>query len=118
MGILISIDDFGTGYSSLNYLKKFPVHKLKIDQSFINNAIQNPQDQAIVKAIISMGQSLGLTVCAEGIETLDQLEMLSLLECNLAQGYFISKPLPAQKVSAWYKSHEPIKPANSPFPIT
>ncbi len=103
-GVSISIDDFGTGYSSLNYLKRFPVHKLKIDKSFISHSMKNSQDQAIVKAIISLGESLGLTVCAEGIETKGQWEMLSRMGCDLAQGYLISRPLKASGLTTWLKT--------------
>ncbi len=92
-GISISIDDFGTGFSSLSYLKKFPVQKLKIDQSFVKNSIADSQDRAIIQAIISMGHSLSLTICAEGIETADQLALLAGMECDFAQGYYISHPL-------------------------
>lgn len=100
-GIAITIDDFGTGYSSLSYLKKFPVQKLKIDKSFVQHAITNPQDATIIQAIISMGHSLGLSVCAEGIEDVDQLALLASMGCNFAQGYLISKPLSYDKLVEW-----------------
>lgn len=100
-GIAIAIDDFGTGYSSLSYLKKFPVHKLKIDKSFIRHAFEDSQDLAIVRAIISMGSSLNLQICAEGIENESQLKLLAAMECGLAQGYYISKPLFAAELTQW-----------------
>lgn len=108
-GISIAIDDFGTGYSSLSYLKRFPVQKLKIDKSFVKHAITDSQDSTIIRAIISMGHSLGLSVCAEGIEDEQQLALLSSMHCNIAQGYLISKPLPADKLMTWLGEHTPPK---------
>lgn len=101
LGVDIAIDDFGTGYSSLSYLKRFPVGKLKIDRSFIKHAMTDTQDSAIIQAIISMGQTLGLTVCAEGVEDEQQLQLLRAMGCDLAQGYLISKPLPAPMLEEW-----------------
>ncbi|HYF04725.1 MAG TPA: EAL domain-containing protein [Patescibacteria group bacterium] len=100
-GVSIAIDDFGTGYSSLSYLKRFPVRKLKIDRSFIKQANSNPHDYAIVKAVIKLGQSLGLLVCAEGVENKYLLNMLSSMGCELAQGYHISKPLFVPELTEW-----------------
>lgn len=94
-GIHISIDDFGTGYSSLNYLKRFPINTLKIDQSFIQEITTNSNDAAIAKAIIAMAQSLQLKVIAEGVETEEQLNFLRQNGCYGMQGYFFSYPLPA-----------------------
>jgi diguanylate cyclase (GGDEF)-like protein/PAS domain S-box-containing protein len=96
LGIQISIDDFGTGFSSLNYLKRFPVDTLKIDQSFVKELHNNPSDETIVKTIISMAHSLNLNVVAEGIETQEQLVFLQRHLCEGGQGYFFSKPLPAK----------------------
>jgi diguanylate cyclase (GGDEF)-like protein len=108
LGIHLSIDDFGTGYSSLSYLKRFPINKLKVDQSFVRNMTLNANDASITKTVILLGQSLNLTVIAEGVETREQLAMLMQYNCNEVQGYlfsrpiskegleeFISKPLPA-----------------------
>ncbi len=96
MGIKVSIDDFGTGYSSLNYLKRFPIDSLKIDQSFIKEIVQNQEDAAIVKAIIAMARSLKRKVIAEGVETEEQMKMLLELGCREMQGYLFSKPVPTE----------------------
>jgi diguanylate cyclase (GGDEF)-like protein/PAS domain S-box-containing protein len=93
LGIRMSIDDFGTGYSSLSYLKKFKVYKLKIDQSFVRDLTEDPEDKAIVTAIINMANGLGLQTIAEGVETSNQLAFLRLQGCNEVQGYYFSKPL-------------------------
>ncbi|MDO9196258.1 EAL domain-containing protein [Rhodoferax sp.] len=93
-GIRMSIDDFGTGYSSLSYLKKFQVYKIKIDQSFVRDITIDPDDKAIVGAIISMATSLGMQTIAEGVETEGQLEFLRAKGCTEVQGYYFSRPLP------------------------
>jgi len=93
-GIRMSIDDFGTGYSSLSYLKRFKVYKLKIDQSFVRNISDNPEDKAIVTTIINLASSLGMHTVAEGVETAGQLAFLRLQGCDEVQGYYFSKPLP------------------------
>ncbi len=97
MGVHLSIDDFGTGYSSLSYIKRFPVDALKIDQSFVREMTTSPECSAITTSIVLMGKSLGLTVVAEGVETKSQLEFLRALECDEAQGYLFSRPVPAKE---------------------
>ncbi|MBU0959916.1 MAG: EAL domain-containing protein, partial [Proteobacteria bacterium] len=96
LGMTISVDDFGTGYSSLMYLKSFPVNSIKIDRFFVKDIINNPQDAAIVQAIIAMAQSLEMTVIAEGIETREQFRMLRDMGCNIGQGYLFSPAIPAK----------------------
>lgn len=102
-GIKISIDDFGTGYSSLAYLKRFDVNTLKIDREFIKELPHNEEDSAITSAIIALGKALSLEIVAEGIETNDQLELLKIKQCDFAQGYLFSKPLPPNEFVDWYK---------------
>lgn len=95
IGVKIAIDDFGTGYSSLSYLRKFPVDSLKIDRSFVSHINSDGEDSVIVKAVIGMARNLKLRVVAEGIETLEQLQFLAAHQCDDAQGYYFSKPMPA-----------------------
>ncbi|GAB6043944.1 sensor domain-containing protein [Endothiovibrio diazotrophicus] len=99
-GISIAIDDFGTGYSSLNYLKRFPITTLKIDQSFIRELTEDSDDAAIVRAVIALGQSLELDVVAEGVESAGQLDFLLRHHCHAAQGYHLARPLPAERFEA------------------
>jgi EAL domain-containing protein (putative c-di-GMP-specific phosphodiesterase class I) len=95
MGLRVAIDDFGTGYSNLSYLKRFPVDKLKLDQSFVRDILADPDDLAISGAVIAMARSLRLTPLAEGVETAGQLAALADLGCDLAQGYHFSPAMPA-----------------------
>ena len=93
LGIQLSIDDFGTGYSSLSYLKRFPVDKLKIDQSFILDCHNNEEDKAIVRTIVALGKNLGLSLIAEGVEELEHVEFLTSIACDEIQGYWYSRPI-------------------------
>ncbi len=95
-GIMISIDDFGTGYSSLSYLKRFSIHSLKIDQSFVQEIVNNPDDAAIATAVVALGKSLRLIVIAEGVENQEQLDMLRDMGCHQAQGYLLGRPMSAE----------------------
>ena len=99
MGVQLSIDDFGTGYSSLNYLKHFPVDRIKIDRSFVADVNRSNDDAAIVEAIITMAQSLSLKVLAEGVENSDQLHHLTTLGCDEVQGFYLAMPMPADALA-------------------
>jgi EAL domain-containing protein (putative c-di-GMP-specific phosphodiesterase class I)/PleD family two-component response regulator len=103
-GVHLSIDDFGTGYSSLNYIKRFPVDALKIDQSFIREMMTSEQDSTLTTSIILMGKGLNLTVVAEGVETRSQLGLLRALGCDQAQGYLFSRPVPADEAGRLIQS--------------
>jgi EAL domain-containing protein (putative c-di-GMP-specific phosphodiesterase class I) len=102
LGVRIAVDDFGTGYSNLGYLRRFPVDTLKVDKSFVDGLGRNPEETAIVEAVISLARALGLSTVAEGIETTEQLDQLRTLGCELGQGFYFSKPLPADKVGALF----------------
>ncbi len=99
-GFAVSLDDFGTGYSAMSYLKKFPIDYIKIDQSFVRDMATDPGDQAIVEAIIVMAHKLGLKVIAEGVETVEQRDLLKAAGCDYGQGYWFAKPMTAADMSA------------------
>lgn len=104
-GIQIAIDDFGTGYSSLEYLARLPVTELKIDRAFVQNLAERRSDQIIVKSAIELGHGLGLTVVSEGVEDARAMDVLQAYGCDLLQGYFIGKPMPATELEVWFDNY-------------
>jgi diguanylate cyclase (GGDEF)-like protein/PAS domain S-box-containing protein len=107
LGVRLAIDDFGTGYSSLAHLKNFPVDTLKIDRSFVRDIVQNSEDKAITRAIISMGKTLSLTIIAEGVENQEQMNFLQEQSCDEVQGFHFSKPIEPEKFADLLKNHLP-----------
>jgi EAL domain-containing protein (putative c-di-GMP-specific phosphodiesterase class I) len=105
MGVRLAVDDFGTGYSSLAQLKRFPIHTLKVDRSFIRDIPSNAEDKAITQAIIAMGKTLNLTVVAEGVETQEQQVFLREHGCDQMQGYYFSKPIAADQFAELLRQH-------------
>jgi diguanylate cyclase (GGDEF)-like protein len=106
LGVKISVDDFGTGYSSLTYLKGLPVDEVKIDRGFVNGVVTEPADRAVVRAVVDIAHTLGITVVAEGIEYVEQQEVLRDLGVDELQGYLHARPMPAMEIAAWLKLRE------------
>jgi EAL domain-containing protein (putative c-di-GMP-specific phosphodiesterase class I) len=102
LGCSLSIDDFGTGYSSLNYLYRFPIDKLKIDRSFIQNIHVGADNLAVIKAIIGLGHTLGLKVVAEGVEKVSDVLLLKAAGCDELQGFYFAKPMAAADFTTWF----------------
>ena len=113
MGFELSIDDFGTGYSSLAYLKRLPVDELKIDRSFVSGVETDPDDAVIVRSTIDLGHNMGLRVVAEGIEDEAIWNHLARAGCDVGQGYFMSKPLPADRLLEWLRIWTPPRASSS-----
>ena len=107
LGVRFSMDDFGTGYSSLTYLKQLPVSLLKIDQSFVRDMLENPDDLGILKGILGLASAFNTAVIAEGVETIEHGELLLMLGCELAQGYGIAHPMPPEKLPHWLATWQP-----------
>ena len=101
MGLRLSVDDFGTGYSSLAYLKRLPIDEIKIDRSFVSAMVAREEDEIIVRSTIDLGRNLGLEVVAEGVETRAIMERLAQFGCDVAQGYYLSRPVPADELVIW-----------------
>ena len=114
LGISLSMDDFGVGYSSLSHLTRFPIDRLKIDQSFISDLPQNQEKAAVVRAIVAMAHSLNLATVAEGVETAEQERFMKAVGCDQFQGYFLSRPIPAQELKALIEKFHKL-PAPSSF---
>jgi EAL domain-containing protein (putative c-di-GMP-specific phosphodiesterase class I) len=111
MGVALSIDDFGTGYSSLAYLSQLPVNEIKIDRSFVLNMTRSDNDAVIVRSTIDLARNLGLQVVAEGVETEQAWDQLNELGCTLAQGYYLSQPMPAADLTKWLQCRPQQMPA-------
>lgn len=107
LGIRLALDDFGTGYSSLTYLKRLQVNQLKIDQSFVRDMLDDPEDLAILKAVIALASALKREVIAEGVESAAHAHRLLQLGCELAQGYWVARPMPAAAILTWLSSWPP-----------
>jgi EAL domain-containing protein (putative c-di-GMP-specific phosphodiesterase class I) len=101
MGVRLSVDDFGTGYSSLTYLTRLPIDEIKIDRSFVTNMNSSADKEVVVRSTIDLARNLGKQVVAEGVETAGVLQRLEELGCHLVQGYYVSRPLPAEELDAW-----------------
>jgi EAL domain-containing protein (putative c-di-GMP-specific phosphodiesterase class I) len=101
LGLSVSVDDFGTGYSSLTRLRSLPVQEVKIDRSFVRDLADRADDMAIVRAVIGLGHDLGLRVVAEGVEDERSWRLLQELGCDLVQGYFLARPMPAEAMTTW-----------------
>ncbi len=117
-GVQLAIDDFGTGYSSMAYLRNLPVHELKVDRSFVTHMTSNASDATIVRSTLNLGHNLGLRVVAEGVEDRATLLELDALGCDAIQGYYISKPMPADDLGRWLDQMPARVSATMPAPVS
>ena len=117
IGVSLSIDDFGTGYSSLSYLRQFPIDVLKIDRSFVLEINKSEADASVVKLILGLAKELEIKVVAEGVETIDQYQKLKNWQCDLIQGFYFSKPLPAIEYANLLLEDNKVLPMPSPLSI-
>jgi diguanylate cyclase (GGDEF)-like protein len=109
-GVTISLDDFGTGYAALQHLRDWPIDRLKIDKGFVRGCLQNKSDRVIISAVVQLANALGIGVTAEGIETMDQLRLLSDINCNVGQGFLLARPMAAEDVAGYIqKSLDPVR---------
>ena len=106
LGVTISMDDFGSSQSSLGALKRFPLHILKVDRSFVAGLGDEPEDSAIVNAVINMAHALGLLTVADGVETREQLDQLKEIGCDVGQGYYFARPRPSEAIAELLGAHE------------
>lgn len=113
IGVQVTVDDFGTGFSSLSHLKHIPIDKLKIDQSFVRDIANDPENAAIICAILVMAKALQLKVVAEGVETREQFDFLQLHGCDEYQGYFASRELSAADIEVWRPIAPPVAPSTA-----
>jgi EAL domain-containing protein (putative c-di-GMP-specific phosphodiesterase class I) len=114
MGVQVAIDDFGTGYSSMAHLKTLPVHELKVDRSFVSQMTSSTSDAVIVRSTVDLGRNLGLRVVAEGVEDLLTLQELDALGCDAIQGYYTSRPMPADDLIHWVEQQQTASPIPQP----
>ena len=113
IGVGIALDDFGTGYSSLQHLRRLPLSEVKVDRSFVLGMAEDPDDAAIVRSMIELAGALGLRVVAEGVEDERTWRMLHAAGCDVAQGWFHARPMPAEDLVAWLSRYRPVRPAEA-----
>jgi EAL domain-containing protein (putative c-di-GMP-specific phosphodiesterase class I) len=117
IGVAVALDDFGTGYSSMQHLRRLPLTEVKIDRSFVLGMVEDSDDAAIVRSIIDLAGALGLRVVAEGVEDESTWRMLHAAGCDIAQGWFHARPMPAHELEAWLSRYRPLAPVVRPTPL-
>jgi EAL domain-containing protein (putative c-di-GMP-specific phosphodiesterase class I) len=111
LGVRLSVDDFGAGYSSLAYLRRLPVHEVKVDRAFVQGMATDPGDLAIVRAIVDLSRHFGLSVVAEAVESELTLGLLEDMGCDVGQGFLFSRPLPHERLDAWFSAQTEAEPS-------